>query len=101
MGRPPKLTSAQRAEALERKENGEPHSAIARSFNVSHMTIQRLRRQAQDELGDRFDIRAFHGQVLDSGALPLSVLEDKIDRWIAQVRTAPPAHGRRGARIRG
>ena len=42
MGRPPKLTPAQRAEALARKENGESHSAIARSFNVSHMTIQRL-----------------------------------------------------------
>jgi DNA invertase Pin-like site-specific DNA recombinase len=42
MGRPPKLTPAQRAEALVRKESGESHSAIARSFNVSHMTIQRL-----------------------------------------------------------
>ena len=42
MGRPRKLTPAQRAEALARKENGESHSAIARSFNVSHMTIQRL-----------------------------------------------------------
>ncbi len=42
MGRPRKLTPAQRAEALARKENGESHSDIARSFNVSHMTIQRL-----------------------------------------------------------
>ena len=43
MGRPPKLTPAQRTEALARKQDGESHSAIARSFNVSHMTIQRLR----------------------------------------------------------
>ena len=73
----------------------------ATAYKIGAMTIQRLRRQAEGELGRKFDIRAFHGQVLDSGALPLSVLEDKIDRWIAQVRTAPPAHGRRGARIRG
>jgi uncharacterized protein (DUF885 family) len=73
----------------------------ATAYKIGAMTIQRLRRQAEGELGRKFDIRAFHGQVLDSGALPLSVLEDKIDRWIAQVRAAPPPHGRRGARIRG
>jgi uncharacterized protein (DUF885 family) len=73
----------------------------ATAYKIGAMTIQRLRRQAEGELGRKFDIRAFHGQVLDSGALPLSVLEDKIDRWIALVRTAPPPHGRRGARIRG
>ena len=34
-------------------------------------------------LGDKFDIREFHAQVLGSGALPLTILEEKIDRWIA------------------
>ncbi|TPK79036.1 recombinase family protein [Mesorhizobium sp. B2-4-13] len=43
MGRRPKLTAAQRAEAMDRKASGEPNTAIARSFNVSHMTISRLR----------------------------------------------------------
>lgn len=43
MGRPLKLTPAQRAEALERKAHGEPLTDIARSYNVSHMTIQRLK----------------------------------------------------------
>ncbi|PYE30264.1 helix-turn-helix resolvase-like protein [Rhizobium sp. PP-F2F-G38] len=43
MGRPFKLTPAQQAEALERKASGEPLTDIARSYNVSHMTIQRLR----------------------------------------------------------
>jgi DNA invertase Pin-like site-specific DNA recombinase len=43
MGRPPKLTPVQRAEALERISNGEPYSDIARSYNCSHMTITRLR----------------------------------------------------------
>ena len=47
------------------------------------MTIQRLRAKAQDALGPKFDIRAFHEQVLGTGALPLAVLEKKIDAWIA------------------
>ena len=47
------------------------------------MTIQRLRRKAEAELGDKFDIREFHAQVLMTGALPLAILEQKIDRWIA------------------
>ena len=74
----------------------------ATAYKIGALTIQRLRRQAEEELGDRFDIRAFHDQVLNSGALPLSVLEDKIDRWIAQAKVGPPPkHGRRGTRIRG
>jgi uncharacterized protein (DUF885 family) len=47
------------------------------------MTIQRLRRKAEDELVSKFDIREFHAQVLMTGALPLAILEQKIDRWIA------------------
>ena len=42
--------------------------------------------KAEAALGGRFDIRAFHDQVLGSGALPLPVLEAKIDRWIAASR---------------
>ena len=38
--------------------------------------------QTEAALGDRFDVRAFHAQVLDTGALPLTVLEAKIDDWI-------------------
>jgi len=58
----------------------------ALSYKLGALTIQRLRRKAEAELGARFDIRAFHEQVLDSGALPLPVLEAKIDRWIAATR---------------
>ena len=41
------------------------------------------RQKAEGRLGDDFDIREFHAQVLDTGSLPLPVLEAKIDRWIA------------------
>ncbi len=55
----------------------------ALSYKLGAMTIQRLRAQAEKALGPKFDIRQFHEQVLDSGALPLPVLEAKIGRWIA------------------
>jgi uncharacterized protein (DUF885 family) len=58
----------------------------ATAYKVGSLTIQRLRAKAESELGDRFDIREFHTQVLDTGALPLPVLEAKIDDWIASRR---------------
>ena len=60
--------------------------AQALSYKIGALTIQRLRRKAESALGARFDIRAFHEQVLASGALPLPVLEAKIDGWIAASR---------------
>ncbi len=58
-----------------------PSQALA--YKLGALTIQRLRRKAKNELGPKFDIRDFHAQVLMTGALPLPVLEQKIDRWIA------------------
>ncbi|MAM40993.1 MAG: DUF885 domain-containing protein [Erythrobacter sp.] len=58
-----------------------PSQALA--YKVGALKIQELRERAEAKLGDRFDIRDFHAQVLDTGALPLPVLEAKIDRWIA------------------
>ena len=57
-----------------------PSQALA--YKVGALKIQELRKRAEDTLGENFDIRAFHAQVLDSGGLPLPVLESKIDRWI-------------------
>jgi uncharacterized protein (DUF885 family) len=51
------------------------------------LRIQQLRRRAQDVLGMRFDIRGFHDAILDGGALPLDLLERKIDRWIVQQKS--------------
>ncbi|MBC7987485.1 MAG: DUF885 domain-containing protein [Sphingomonadaceae bacterium] len=65
-----------------------PSQALA--YKVGALTIQRLRREASAALGDRFDIRAFHEQILGTGALPLAVLERKIYDWVeAQGGTRP------------
>ena len=58
-----------------------PSQALA--YKTGAMTIQRLRRKAEAELGDKFDIKDFHAQVLMTGSLPLAILEKKIDAWIA------------------
>ncbi|MBY6094727.1 DUF885 domain-containing protein [Ferrimonas balearica] len=54
----------------------------ALSYKVGQLTILALREEAQTELGDKFDLRAFHNQVLTSGSLPMAVLQEKIRRWI-------------------
>ncbi len=58
-----------------------PGQALA--YKIGQITISRLRAKAAAALGPAFDIRRFHAQVLDTGALPLAVLEAKIDEWIA------------------
>jgi uncharacterized protein (DUF885 family) len=57
-----------------------PSQAVA--YKVGALTIQRLRAKAETALGAKFDVRKFHAQVLMTGALPLNVLEKKIDDWI-------------------
>ena len=75
-----------RTDATSEVERYIANPAQALSYKIGGLTIQRLRKKAEAALGPRFDIRAFHEQVLGSGALPLPVLEAKIDRWIALQR---------------
>jgi uncharacterized protein (DUF885 family) len=58
----------------------------ALGYKVGDLRIQALRRKAEAELGSRFDIRDFHREVLSDGAVPLEILERKIDRWIESRR---------------
>ncbi|RAN36869.1 DUF885 domain-containing protein [Hyphomonas pacifica] len=60
----------------------------ATSYKIGMMKIQKLRQKAEGELGDKFDIRAFHDTVLGGGALPLQVLERRVDQWIEEVKAS-------------
>jgi uncharacterized protein (DUF885 family) len=61
----------------------------ATSYKIGMLKIQELRRKAEAGLGDRFDIRAFHDTLLGGGAMPLTILEQRLDRWVASVAPRP------------
>ncbi|HER40433.1 MAG TPA: DUF885 family protein, partial [Salinimicrobium catena] len=60
----------------------------ALSYKIGQLKIIELRKRAEAELGEDFDIRQFHNEVLETGAVPLELLENKIDDWIAEVKGA-------------
>jgi uncharacterized protein (DUF885 family) len=63
----------------------------ALGYKIGDLRIQALRHRAEAELGPRFDVRDFHREVLSDGAVPISVLEGKIERWTAGKRGQSPA----------
>jgi len=63
----------------------------ALGYKLGEMKIRALREKAQAALGARFDVRRFHAVVLDNGPLPLPLLEQQVDQWLATAVPAPQA----------
>ncbi|HUJ29183.1 MAG TPA: DUF885 family protein, partial [Myxococcales bacterium] len=67
--------------------------AQALGYKVGQLALLSMREKAKRELGPRFDIRAFHDEVLTAGALPLDVLSSRVDGWIARTKAGGSSSG--------
>ena len=68
---------------------GWPGQALA--YKIGELKMKELRAKAQKELGDKFDVRAFHDELLGAGPLPMSLLETRMNQWIARQQGARKA----------
>jgi len=66
----------------------------ALGYKIGQLEILKLRQYAKDQLGAKFDIRAFHDEVLDGGALPMDVLRERIEDWVALQKSANSLNSR-------
>ncbi len=69
-----------------------PGQALA--YKMGQLTIRKLRTEAKAQLGNQFDIKAFHDEVLNGGAMPLDLLQERVERWI---KTQLPQNARTSA----
>ena len=60
----------------------------ALGYKIGQLKITELREKARRELGDRFDLRGFHDEVLGAGPLPMDLLTERIDSWIQRQKNA-------------
>jgi uncharacterized protein (DUF885 family) len=69
------------------RDMADPGQAL--SYKIGRLKIFELRHKAEQELGSKFDIRKFHHKVRESGCIPLSLLEHRINSWIEEEKTNP------------
>ncbi|MGV8928361.1 MAG: DUF885 domain-containing protein [Brevundimonas sp.] len=62
----------------------------ATAYKIGEIRLRAIRTRAQAELGDRFDIRRFHDALLVDGPLPMALLDQRMDRWVAEEKARPP-----------
>jgi uncharacterized protein (DUF885 family) len=72
-----------------------PGQALA--YKLGELKIKEMRAYAQQELGEKFDLRAFHDHVLGNGAVPLDLLERNIKAWVAEVKAGAPGTAAKAA----
>jgi len=84
-------SSMSEAQATAEVERYVAYPGQALSYKIGEQKILELRERARRKLGARFDIRAFHDQILLGGSMPLAILEQKVDRWLAAGVTAARA----------
>ncbi len=76
-------SSMTREQATAEVERYVAYPGQALSYKIGELKIRELRSRAERALGARFDIKAFHDQILLGGSMPLTILEQNVDRWIA------------------
>ena len=76
-------SSMTRAQATAEVERYVAYPGQALSYKIGELKIRELRTRAELALGSRFDLKAFHDQILLGGSMPLTILERNVDRWIA------------------
>jgi uncharacterized protein (DUF885 family) len=77
------------AQATAEVERYVAYPGQALSYKMGELKILELRHRAEAALGPRFDIKAFHDQILLGGSMPLTTLEQKVERWLAHVQETP------------
>jgi len=54
------------------------------AYKMGQLTILKLRDEAKAQLGNKFDIKAFHDEILNGGAMPLDLLQERVEAWIKE-----------------